>query len=187
MLAVEASTAVLSGSRGSINGSSDSATVVIDGRSAAIDISLTVAPTTVHKAGEVVTFELAGTNTGNLRVSGLSLELSGAPIEPTSFSCNVAGQVYDMSALAALTQATIEPQQGGSCTGNYTVTTADLEAGVRSLTVTVTASSAMGAVVDTSHTVEFTPVITRALTADIALELCSNATASGRCKPNRQT
>lgn len=51
VLQVVSSTAVLTGSKGSVNGSTDSVQVAVDGRSAAMDISLMVTPTTVHNAG----------------------------------------------------------------------------------------------------------------------------------------
>lgn len=53
-MGVTAATATLSGSRGSINGTTDSATVILDGLSAALDIALTVTPTTIHEAGVFV-------------------------------------------------------------------------------------------------------------------------------------
>lgn len=54
VLQVVSSTAVLSGARGGINGTTDSAQKVVDGRSAALDISLTVSPATVYNAGKAV-------------------------------------------------------------------------------------------------------------------------------------
>ncbi len=53
VLQVVSSTALLTGNRASINGSTDSAQVVVDGRSAAMDVSLTMTPTTVYNQGRL--------------------------------------------------------------------------------------------------------------------------------------
>jgi hypothetical protein len=127
--------------------------------------------------GEVVQFTIAGTNIGNLRIGSLSLVVSGAPVMPSTLDCTVEGQ---NSTLAALSQVTIEPQQSGSCAGTYIITTADIMAGDSNLTATVTGSSAMGRV-DASRTVLMSPAIRRTLTAAVAVDLCSNATAAGMC------
>lgn len=134
----------------------------------------------VCSAGDVVQFTLSGTNTGNLRISNLSLEVSGAPITPTTFSCVVAGTAYQLATLPGLAQATIQPGQGGTCSGTYTITTADIVAGPRSLVVTVRGMAATGEVMAASQTVLVTPIVSRALAADVALELCNNATSAGQ-------
>jgi hypothetical protein len=46
------SAAALEGNRGNVTGNEDTATLSIDGRSAAMDIFFKVTPTTVHDAGE---------------------------------------------------------------------------------------------------------------------------------------
>jgi hypothetical protein len=134
-------------------------------------------------AGDVVQFTIAGTNIGSLRIRGLSMQVSGAPITPNTFSCVLSGTTYDSTTLPALAQAIIEPGQGGSCSGTYSITTADIEAGVRSLDVTVSGMTAIGDSLDTSQTVVVTPVRRPFLEADVAVELCSNATSAGKVPP----
>lgn len=124
-------------------------------------------------------FTIAGTNIGSLRIRGLAMQVSGAPITPNSFSCAVGGTTYDSTTLPTLAQAVIEPGQGGSCSGTYVITTADIEAGVRSLDVAVSGTTATGGVLDTSQTVVVTPVRRPVLEAGAAVELCSNATSAG--------
>jgi len=51
LLAVTSAVATLGGSGGVINGSTDTAEMVLDGLSAALDLAFTVTPTTVHAAG----------------------------------------------------------------------------------------------------------------------------------------
>lgn len=144
-----------------------------------LQVNRAVPSVDLFAAGDIVQFTISGSNIGNLRISSLSLELSGNPVTPSTLACQVAGQPYTLLNITALTQATIQPGLGGSCTGTYTITTADIEAGPRELTVAVHGQSATGQVVDTSQTVMVTPEIRRVLTADVALDLCSNTTAAG--------
>jgi hypothetical protein len=126
--------------------------------------------------GDVVQFTIAGRNTGNMRISGLFLLISGAPVVPTTITCMVENQQYGLSAFS---QLAIEPQQRASCAGTYTITPSDIAAGDRNLTLTVSGLSTMGIVLGPSQTFFLTPAIRRTITAAVALDLCSNATATG--------
>lgn len=129
-------------------------------------------------AGDVVFFNISATNTGNLRVTGLQLD--APPFNPANLSCVVAGQHYDLSTIAAISQASVQPGQGGFCAGSYIVTPADIEAGVQNITIQLQGQSSKGYVLSMSKSVEVTPAVRRGYSLSVATALCNTPTAAGR-------
>jgi uncharacterized repeat protein (TIGR01451 family) len=94
---------------------------------AGLSLLKTATPTTVTAAGQTVTYSFAVTNTGNQTLTGVSVAetaFSGAGTPPVA-DCPV---------------TTLAPQASTTCTGTYTVTQADIDAG--SITNTAIASGA---------------------------------------------
>ncbi len=76
----------------------------------------TAAPTVVTAAGQTITYSYAVTNIGNTTLTGLN-------VVDTLFTGRNAPPVI------ACPVTTLEPQQSTTCTGTYTVTQADIDAG----------------------------------------------------------
>jgi hypothetical protein len=236
VLQVVAAGAALGGSGGAVNGSTDSAEVILDGLSAALDLTFAATPTTVYAAGrqcnaiissthacmqwdagsglavcstkftsqrmwfwlpptptalriraprgmsvacagDVIQFNLTGTNTGHLRVRNLALTAS--PHADVPISCSIGGQLYGPNSSAVL-----EPSAVGFCYGSYVISTADIEAGPQNMTVSLHGVSSKGDVVAVSRAVLFTPVVIRNITARTVVAQCNRPKQAGeRCSP----
>ena len=81
-------------------------------------------PGTVSKAGQQVEYRFAVTNTGNVTLSGVT-------VKDTAFS--------GTGTLGAITcpESSLAPQASETCTADYTVTQADVDAGTITNTATV--------------------------------------------------
>src|SRR5439155_898752 len=93
----------------------------------ALSITKEASPTTYSKVGELITYTIVATNTGNVTLSNVSVEDKPA-LE--GFSCSPS------------IPATLAPGKSITCTGKHTVTQADLEAGKLSDTACVSATGA---------------------------------------------
>src|SRR5439155_5710200 len=92
-----------------------------------LSITKQASPTTYSKVGELISYTIVATNTGNVTLSNVSVE-----DKPTleGFSCSPS------------IPATLAPGASITCTGKHTVTQADLEAGKLSDTACVSATGA---------------------------------------------
>lgn len=124
-------------------------------------------------AGELIQFNLTGTNIGHLRVRNLALTAS--PHANVSIKCNIGGQLYGPN-----TSAVLEPNAVGFCNGSYVITTADIEAGSQNVTVSLRGVSSKGDVVAVSRAVVFTPVVIRNITARTVVAQCSRPKQAGK-------
>ncbi|WP_344051080.1 beta strand repeat-containing protein [Planotetraspora silvatica] len=128
---------------------------------AAADSSLTLAktaaPNTVASAGQTVTYFYVVTNTGNVtldNVSAADLSFSGSGTPPV-ITCPA---------------TSLAPQASTTCTGDYTVTQADIDAGSIVNTATASGTQPSGAVTESNAS---TATVTA--TADSALTLAKTA------------
>src|SRR5205823_322097 len=87
-----------------------------------LSITKEASPTTYSKVGDVITYTIVATNTGNVTLSNVSVEDKPA-LE--GFACSPS------------IPATLAPGKSITCTGKHTVTQADLEAGKLSDTACV--------------------------------------------------
>ena len=90
-------------------------------------VDKTSTTTSVTTAGEVITYNYLLTNTGNQTLTGITLTDDNVDAQPT---CNV---------------TSLAPGETTTCTANYTVKQADIDAG-GNITNNVTANSNEGAV-----------------------------------------
>jgi uncharacterized repeat protein (TIGR01451 family) len=95
--------------------SNDSSAVVGVDEAGTLVLTKTADRTTVSAVGDVVSYEFLVENTGNVTLSNLSVtDTPTAPAGPVSVTCPV---------------AELAPAASTTCTGTYTVTQADLDAG----------------------------------------------------------
>ena len=125
-------------------------------------------------SGDVVQWSVSGSNTGNLRIKSLILQV--APnLQPDTFSCIINGSPYDPSA-----PVVVAPGGQGSCSGTYTIKLPDIEAGPQNITVVLQGVSAQGDQLRVERSVLIIPVIERNLTARVLVEQCSRPNATGK-------
>jgi hypothetical protein len=122
--------------------------------------------------GDIIQFNLTGTNTGHLRVRNLAITASQHA--DVSISCSIGGQSYEPN-----NSAVLEPNAVGFCNGSYVITTADIEAGQQNMSVSLRGVSSKGDVVAVSRAVLFTPVVIRNITARTVVGQCSHPKQAG--------
>ncbi len=113
-----------------ITSNESTATVTVT-RISSLALSKTATPATVTAAGQIVTYSFTVTNTGNTSLTGLSAAdtaFSGTGTPPV-ISCPV---------------TTLAPQASTVCTGTYTVTQADIDAGSITNTGSVSGTAPTG-------------------------------------------
>jgi uncharacterized repeat protein (TIGR01451 family) len=117
-----------------VSSESSSATVTAV-QQAALTLTKTADPSTVHKAGEVVTYTFLAINAGNVTLHDIA-------IDESAFTGS--------GKLGAITcpDATLAPGQPDSCSAKYTMTQADVDAGSISNTARATAADPGGTAVD---------------------------------------
>ena len=111
-------------------GSNPTGTTVSANQTATLGVVQTAAPSTVAAVGDVVTYQVTITNTGNVTVSGIS----GG--ETTTGTGTVPTVICPSGPLA--------PGLSVVCTASYTVTQADLASGTITATVVATGTSPTG-------------------------------------------
>src|SRR4029077_16571236 len=108
----------------------------------ALSITKKATPTTYSKVGEVISYKIVATNTGNVTLSNVSVEDKPA-LE--GFSCSPS------------IPATLAPGASITCTGTHTITQADLDAGKIEDTACTTATGAKEACASTEQKAEPKP------------------------------
>ena len=118
-------------------------------------------------AGDVVSFSLAASNIGNLKLSNVTLVVPA--LVSLSMTCNVGAADFNNGS------SVLAPGALLICTASYHVTTADIEAAAKTLTVSVTATSVLGGSISSEKEVTLTPQPSPKLTVNINAAGCSSA------------
>ena len=100
-------------------------------------------------AGELVSFNLHISNTGNLKLKEVTLNVPGIISDNITCSIGTADFVN--------TSSVLEPGTKLDCTASYPVTTADVEAAPQDVAVVVTATSVLGGVITADKSVTLSP------------------------------
>ena len=106
----------------------------------ALTIVNTASPDTYSAAGEVISYSFLVTNTGDVNINSLSV----ADDRATDENCPL---------------TTLAPTQSTTCTGNYTIIQADLDAGSVSNTATASGTPEQGSLTSPSDTATVTAVV----------------------------
>ncbi|WP_158531204.1 DUF7507 domain-containing protein, partial [Algoriphagus chordae] len=117
---------------GTITPATDDEVITAD-KNSDIAVKKTVTPTTYDTPGEVITYKLEVTNTGNMTLSSI--------------------MVTDPEINYSVTIPSLAPDQTRSVTGTYTVTQADIDNGTLSNTLTATGTDPDGNTVDDNTSV----------------------------------
>jgi uncharacterized repeat protein (TIGR01451 family) len=125
-----------------------SATVTVT-QVAAIDVEKTATPTTLTAAGQTVTYTFVVTNTGNVTLTGV-------------------GVADPLPGLSAVTcpSTTLQPGLSVFCTATYTVTQADMDAGVISNTATGSGTPPTGPAVTSTGSAVLNPAVAPTIRID---------------------
>jgi uncharacterized repeat protein (TIGR01451 family) len=110
---------------------SNQSSVTLSASDATSSLSLSIDPPVYGKAGDVVPWTYTVTNTGTTTVNGIAVADNLVNGEGGSISCN---------------STTLAPTDSTTCTGNYTVTQADVDAGSITDTATASGTSEQGSV-----------------------------------------
>jgi hypothetical protein len=106
-------------------------TVPVVDRTAALTVTKTATPTSVTAVGDIVTYTFHVTNTGNVLLSGITIDegsFSGTGIAP----------------VATCPPVSLAPGDSVDCTATYTVTQADIDAGSVTNSATATGTPPAG-------------------------------------------
>lgn len=153
------------------NSPADSAVIALGDRTAVLDLSFTAAPLALTTAGDEVTFKLTATNTGTLRLRNVAL---GIPEDINStIVCTTDGTASGPGA------SVLEPGSVIQCNASLTVTTARIEAGPKTLTVSAAGSSVLGAMSSVAKSVVLQPDVRPVLTVTINAAACTKPTKAG--------
>ena len=126
----------------------------------ALTVDKTASTATYNTVGQVVNYSYLVTNTGNVSISGITVTDDRIP----SVSCPVTTLAFAAST---------------TCTGSYTITQADLDAGSVTNLATVNGTPAGGTLTPPTDTVTITAVQAPALTVDKSVPTNADNDASG--------
>jgi hypothetical protein len=145
------------------NTPSDTATVVLLNRTAALDLQLTADKASVTKSGDIVTYTVVITNTGTIRAQNVTVVMPTVSV--LDCTRNGTGAPFTVNDVLQLDDAFI-------CIGAFTYSQDNLEAADKLMTVTATTKTANGTYSFNSNTHTVTPVNTPAMSIDILLSQC---------------
>jgi len=123
-------------------------------------------------AGDLVTFELTATNTGNLRLRNIQLMVP--LLLNATISCTTGGATARLPAAAVL-----EPGSVLHCNASHTVSTPDIEGGPQLLTASTAASSVLGELAPVVRTLQLQPQVQAVMTVTIQEAGCVKPTKAG--------
>lgn len=125
-------------------------------------------------AGEVVDFSITVVNTGNLKLTQVTL--TALQLLAANMTCKIGTAAF------ANRTSVLDPKAVLRCTAGHKVSTADIEAGNVTLSVAVTANSVLGQQLDRDVSLQLTPVQISKL--DVSITNCQSLRATampGEC------
>lgn len=133
----------------------------------------------VHFSGDIVSFQVSATNTGNLRLKDVVLSLP--PRINTTLSCTTStGAIATSTAITtAAGAAVLEPGSTIRCDASLTATLADMESAPQQLVVQAEGSSVLGALAPLAKQVQLTPRVQPMLAVVILESECIKPTKAG--------
>jgi hypothetical protein len=145
------------------NTPSDTATVVLLNRTAALDLQLTADTASVTLSGDVVTYTVVITNIGTLRAQNVTVVMPTVSV----LNCTRSGTDTPFTVNDVL-----QLDEAFTCIGAFTYSQDNLEAADKLMTVTATTKTANGTYSFNSNTHTVTPVNTPAMSIDILKSQC---------------
>jgi hypothetical protein len=145
------------------NTPSDTATVVLLNRTAALDLQLTADKASVSAAGDVVTYTVVITNIGTLRAQNITVVMPTVSV----LDCTRSG-----TATPFTVNDVLQLDEAFTCIGSFTYSQDNLEAADKLMTVTATTKTANGTYSFNSNTHTVTPVNSPAMSIDILKSEC---------------